>query len=93
MDINLSGITRALSHLGIALDEVRAAVQRGEAGIVRFRTEDRSVELPLGLAMAGVAVLVVLTAFRNVPDRGADIEPAIERDRRLMEASRAHVAG
>jgi hypothetical protein len=92
MDINLTGVTRALSHLGLALDELRAAVQAEEAGIVRLHTEDRSIEMPVGLAVAGVLGLVALAVFRSRARGGVESTAATEYDDQFVEAPRARVA-
>jgi hypothetical protein len=91
MDIDLPRVMRTMSLIGTALDELRAAVRVGEAGIVRLHTDDKSIELPVGLAAAGLAAFVALAVFggrRRALLTAADTS-AVVRDERLMEGSRA----
>jgi hypothetical protein len=86
MDINLTGVTRALSHLGMALDELRAAVRAEEAGIVRLHTEDRSIEMPVGLAVAGLVGLAALTVFRSRAQASTGSTAELKYDDEFEEA-------
>lgn len=80
MEIDLERARRALLQLGSALEEARNVVQPRPNGIVRVRTEDRTFELPISWAVAGVVGLVVAALLANVPtparrSRERDEEP------------------
>jgi hypothetical protein len=60
MEIDLARALRAVSHIGSALDEIRSAFQPGPAGVIRVHTEDKIVELPLGLITVGLLAAVVV---------------------------------
>ncbi len=70
MEIDLERAHRALLQLGSALEEARNVVQPGQSGIVRVKTEDRTFELPVSWAVAGIVGLIVAAILANVPTPG-----------------------
>ncbi len=66
MEIDLERAHRALLQLGSALEEARNVVQPRPGGNVRVRTEDRTIELPVSWAVAGVVGLIVAAILANV---------------------------
>ncbi len=67
MEIDLERAHRALLQLGSALEEARSVVQSHPSGIVRVKTEDRTFELPVSWAVAGIVGLIVAALLANVP--------------------------
>jgi hypothetical protein len=73
MEIDLARALRAVTHIGSALDEIRSAFQPGPAGVIRVHTEDKIVELPLGLMAMGLIAAVVVVGTQRRRER--TIEP------------------
>ena len=57
----------ALLELGAALDEARSAVRPGPEGMVRVKTKDRVVELPVAWAVAGAVAFAVAALLSSMP--------------------------
>ena len=67
MEIDLERARRALLQLGSALEEARSVIRLGSDGMVRVKTEDRIIELPVAWAVAGAVAFVVAAILSNVP--------------------------
>lgn len=67
MEIDLERARRALLQLGTALEEARAVIRPGPDGMVRVKTDDRIVELPVSWAVAGAVAFVVAAILSSVP--------------------------
>jgi len=69
MEIDLERTKQAIAQFGSAVDEARRAIRPGPAGVVRVRTEDRVLELPMTWAAAGLAALAAAAILGVVPRR------------------------
>lgn len=67
LEIDLERARRALLQLGSALEEARSIVRLGPDGIVRVKTDDRIIELPVSWAVAGAVAFAVATILSSVP--------------------------
>ncbi len=67
MEIDLERAGRALLQLGTALEDARGVIRPGPDGLVRVKTEDRVVELPLSWAVAGAVAFAVAAILSTVP--------------------------
>lgn len=84
MEIHVPGLTRAVAHLGTALEEVRSAIRPGEPGIVRIHTAGQAVELPIAFLVTGVLAAVLFLGTRGRGDRAIQFPPQQKlRDRTL----------
>jgi hypothetical protein len=66
VEIDLERAGRALLQLGTALEEAHGVIRPGPDGVVRVKTEDRVVELPLSWAVAGVVAFAVAAILSTV---------------------------
>ncbi len=67
MEIDLERARHALLQLGTALEEARSVIRPGPAGMVRVKTNDRIVELPVSWAVAGAVAFAVAAILSSVP--------------------------
>jgi hypothetical protein len=67
VEIDLERAGRALLQLGTALEEARGVIRPGPDGVVRVKTEDRVIELPLSWAVAGAVAFAVAAILSTVP--------------------------
>ncbi len=67
MEIDLERARRALLQLGTALEEARGVIRPGPDGLVRVKTEDRIVELPVSWAVAGAVAFAVAAVLSSMP--------------------------
>jgi hypothetical protein len=67
VEIDLERARRALLQLGTALEDARGVIRPGPDGLVRVKTEDRVVELPLSWAVAGAVAFAVAAILSTVP--------------------------
>lgn len=67
MEIDLERARHALLELGTALDEARTVVRPGPEGMVRIKTQDRVVELPVAWAIAGAVAFAVAAVLSSMP--------------------------
>jgi hypothetical protein len=71
VEIDLERARRALLQLGTALEDARGVIRPGPDGLVRVKTEDRVVELPLSWAVAGAVAFAVAAILSTVPIQSA----------------------
>ena len=71
VEVDLERARRALLQLGSALEEARGVIQPRQGGMVRVKTEDRIVELPVSWAVAGVVAFIVAAILASVPTPSA----------------------
>jgi hypothetical protein len=69
MDIDLERAKRALVNFGAAMEEAQRVVRPGQSGLVRFRTEDKVMELPLTWAAVGLAAFAIASVLTSLPGR------------------------
>ncbi len=69
MDIDLERAKRALVHFGSAMEEAQRVVRPGQPGIVRFRTDDKVMELPFTWAAVGLAAFAIASVLTSLPVR------------------------
>jgi len=74
MDIDLERAKRALVHFGSAMEEAQRVVRPGPSGIVRFRGEDRVMEVPVTWAAAGLVAFAIATIISQMPSRRRERE-------------------
>lgn len=67
VEIDLERARRALLQLGTVLEDARGVIRPGPDGLVRVKTEDRVVELPLSWAVAGAVAFAVAAILSTVP--------------------------
>ncbi len=67
VEIDLERARRALLQLGTALEDARGVIRPGPDGLVRVKTEDRVVELPLSWAVAGAVAFAMAAILSTVP--------------------------
>ena len=67
MEIDLERARRALSQMGAALEEARRVITAGPEGIVRVKTDDKLVELPISWAVAGAVAFAVAALLSSMP--------------------------
>lgn len=67
MELDLERARRALLQLGTALEEARGVIRPGPDGMVRVKTEDRVIELPVSWAVAGAVAFAVAAVLSSVP--------------------------
>jgi hypothetical protein len=79
VEIDVERARRALLQLGTALEEARGVIRPGPDGVVRVKTEDRIIELPVSWAVAGAVAFVVAAVLATVP------MPSVRRRERSEE--------
>ncbi|MDR5709141.1 MAG: hypothetical protein QN172_10050 [Armatimonadota bacterium] len=69
MEIDLDRAKQVLVKLSEALQEVREVVRVDHSGLVRLRTNGRTIELPLAWAAAGLLGLLVASVVSGMQGR------------------------
>lgn len=67
LEIDLERARKALLQLGSALEEARSVIRPGPDGLVRIKTDDRIVELPVSWAVAGAVAFAVAAFLSSWP--------------------------
>ena len=79
LEIDLERARHALLQLGTALEEARGVIRPGPNGLIRVKTDDRVVELPVSWAVAGAVAFAVAAILSTVP------MPSVRRRERSEE--------
>jgi hypothetical protein len=79
VEIDLERARHALLQLGTALEEARGVLRPSPDGLIRVKTDDRIVELPVSWAVAGAVAFVVAAVLSSVP------MPSVRRRRERNE--------
>ncbi|MCS7172750.1 MAG: hypothetical protein N0A24_04990 [Armatimonadetes bacterium] len=69
MEIDLDRAKQVLVKLSEALQEVREVVRVDQSGLVRLRSDGRTIELPLVWAAAGLLGLLVASVVSGMQGR------------------------
>jgi hypothetical protein len=69
MEIDLDRAKQVLVKLSEALQEVREVVRVDQSGLVRLRTDGRTIELPLTWAAVGLLGLLVASVISGIQGR------------------------
>ncbi len=67
MEIDLDRARRAIVELGTALTEVRGVIRFGPGSVVRVKTENEVIELPLSWAIAGAVAFAAAALLSTMP--------------------------
>ncbi len=67
MEIDLDRARRAIVELGTALTEVRGVVRFGPGSVVRVKTENEVIELPMSWAIAGAVAFAAAALISTMP--------------------------
>lgn len=76
MEVDLEQAKRALAVVAEALSHCRGVIRQDRSGLLRIRTEEKTIELPVVWAAAGLVAFAVATVLASWPTgRAREEEP------------------